>query len=252
MSRDTPDPYPPTAFRFSLRIDHIRCEEDPQSPTRENPPDFYWSPPISRSQFVKTYSTDWLTWDPDSCTIISPDPGAILPSVYKRCTMFWCRERHGYLVVPVDCTDTDLRAEPIRWRRLSFGSCANRPGTALVGYHKERYALHMPGPNHWFEDLLPDVYKPEECDGPTCTLAGDLSILVGLIAFSSPPAYAADAVGESFRPERDSTRFQPHGLPKSERHKTRGMVITIGFEPPFVTADDLKAWEDGDHGAIFS
>jgi hypothetical protein len=29
------------------------------------------------------------------------------------------------------------------------------------------------------------------------------------------------------------------------------MVITIGFQPP-VTADDLSAWENGDHGPIFS
>jgi hypothetical protein len=138
--------------------------------------------------------------------------------------MFWCRERHGYLVVPADCTDTDLRSETYSWRRLSFGSCAESPDTALVGYQKERYALHMPGPDHWFEDLLADVYKPEESDGPTCTLAGNLSILVGLIAFSSAPAYAVDAVRQSFRPNPYSTTFRPPTVLKSESKCLPGTV----------------------------
>ncbi|ETI24165.1 hypothetical protein G647_03534 [Cladophialophora carrionii CBS 160.54] len=110
----------------------------------------------------------------------------------------------------------------------------------------------MPGPDHWFEDLLPDVYIPEDCEPATCTLAGNLSIIVGLLAFSSTPAHAVEAVRRSFRPDLSSTIFQSHDLPKTERHKTRGMVITIGFDPFVVSREALKAWEDGEYGGIFT
>ncbi|EXJ60979.1 hypothetical protein A1O7_05132 [Cladophialophora yegresii CBS 114405] len=262
MSADAPALWPPVALPFSLRIDHIRCREDPQSPSQESPSDFYWSPPMSTSEFVKIDSSDWWTWDPGRwpqlyrypqfCKTDTTGPGSELPTDYRSCTMFWSSERHGYIVVPVDCTGTNLGAEPYPWKRLSFGICASDPATALVGYQKERYRLHMPGPNHWFEGLLPDVCKPEDCEGARCTLTGDLSIVVGLLAFSSTPDHAVEAVHKSFRPILTSTKFQSHDLPEPERHKTRGMVITIGFDPLRVTTDGLKAWENGEYGGIFS
>ncbi|EXJ91682.1 hypothetical protein A1O3_00232 [Capronia epimyces CBS 606.96] len=247
---------------FFLRIRNIEHTQDPQIPPPERGPDFYWAPPESRNQFRLKDTTSWWIWDPEEypraynlqrLRPATPEENERRVTL-RSCTMFWGPDRHGYLIVPVDCLKIELSSTTLPWRRLSFGR-TRKPETAqvaLAGYHMERYHLHIPGPEHWFEQLLPVVCEPPSLAPRTCTLAGDLSVLVGLIAFSADPSTAIRAVDQSFRPNPASTRFHPNQLPKYPQNLFRGMIIEIGYDPFVVTEAELRQWEDGRWGEIFS
>ncbi|OAL25638.1 hypothetical protein AYO22_04627 [Fonsecaea multimorphosa] len=164
-----------------------------------------------------------------------------------------------------DCTGPALwtfRAED--WRRLSFGrhEADGDSNLAVLGHHMDDYRLHLQGPGSWFEQLLPDVCQAQVDSQPTCRLAGYLSILVGLLAFGVKPDDDYKAIIRSFRPDMFSTRFRPHQLQQNPKcyssaaepvgHKKRSMVIEIGFDPEWTSADQLSAWERGDYGEMFS
>jgi len=46
--------------------------------------------------------------------------------------------------------------------------------------------------------------------------------------------------------------FKQNPLPKSLPDRKRFMVVDIGYDPSKVSAEDLRAWEDGEKGEIFS
>lgn len=215
----------PFSRPFFLRLKYVRYEEDPNTPTPAQGPDFYWLP-SSSGRFINEGSSGWWIWDPGQGEAAQRFLHLRRPTEeenqrrapYRSCTMLWTPDRHGYLHLPADCTTTNVSSLSNTWRRLSFGRSQHpdRARIAFIGYSLEDYKLHIPGPNRWFEQLLPDVCQAQNTVARRCTLAGDLSILVGLVAFSSVPQYALYAVDQSFRPDLGSTQFTPNQLPKAE------------------------------------
>ncbi|KIW99356.1 uncharacterized protein Z518_11344 [Rhinocladiella mackenziei CBS 650.93] len=257
----------PFSQPFFFRIEHIRHIDDPNIPPPADGPNFYWSPPQDRQHFRREQTSGWYIWDPrpfqyhpDNFQYVrrATEEEELCREAYRSCTMFWCPDRHGYLIVPIDCTTTHLSSTPHLWRRLSFGynEGLGRDDLAVIGYHMGDYKLHLPGPDEWFEQLLPDVCMAEqtaqETEGRRCRLAGDLSILIGLIAFSALPDLDARAVDQSFRPDLTSTVFQQNTLLNSPKCKIRGMVVEIGYDRSHLNPALLRRWERGEFGEIFS
>ncbi|EXJ69791.1 uncharacterized protein A1O5_06862 [Cladophialophora psammophila CBS 110553] len=209
----------PFARPFFFRITHVRYKEHPNQPPRLVPPDFFWQP-NSSGKFVAEASSGLWIWDPGAAEPLNPllrvrrptTAEAARYTTLKSTTLIWDPERHNYIIAPIDCTTKVM--EPL-WRRLSFSGPKRR--IEVIGFSREGYCLHAMGPEHWFEQLLPDTCQAQT-NSETCSmLAGDLSILVGLIAFSARPDLDVQAIDQSFRSNLRSTCFQPNTLPKSPR-----------------------------------
>jgi hypothetical protein len=277
---------PPFSLRFLFRISPLQHTHDPQHAERSTD-NGYWLPSERSQDFRKTSTSGWLVWDPGATG--SSQHGHLRPAtahevqdtrLHKAYSMFWDPERGGYVLVPFDCSAMNVAQATHDWRRLSFGRVP-RPGAehfAIAGYFMERYTLPVAGPPAWFEQLLPRVYQPPGAatQGRPCALAGDLAILIGLLAFSTKPDHVLSAIAHSFRPNRQSTTFRQHQLappdskwsPRSHSQieptstpshclpltlsltetRRRGMVIEIRTASP----DHLRAWETGAYGAIFT
>ncbi len=220
---------PPFASPFALRIKHVLYEDEHQrTPSPPEGPDFFWRPSAS-SRFVihPQHPDDWWIWDPGSHTphyhlqrlrpFTADEFSEYRP--YKSCTMVWAPERQHYLHIPIDCTVPDQSINAHVWRRLSFGydEHPNRAHIAVVGHHRTDYWLRFPAPRSWFPQLLPSAYQSQEDTTLRCGLAGDLSILVALIAFSTTPEGLPGALDQSFRRDLSSTVFQPHTRPQGPR-----------------------------------
>lgn len=210
----------PFSQRFLLRISPLQHTNGPQHAARST--DGYWLPSERRQDFTKSTS-HWWVWDPGATG--SPHYEHLRHATaqevqdahpHKSCSMFWDPERGGYVLVPFDCSAMSVAQAMHDWRRLSFGR-VQRPGAehiAIAGYFMEGYTLPLAGPSSWFEQLLPRVCQsPNMAQGRPCALAGDLAILIGLLAFSAKPEHVMHAIDRSFRPDRMSTNFRPHQLP---------------------------------------
>lgn len=279
----------PIALPFFLRIESIEYVENPRQPKASNGPDFYEMPPASKEQFIRTSPEDWLVWQPGEANSSYLRPSTPVEDanreIYSCCSIFWSPERHAYQLVPIDCSREDLSSTSYHWRRLSFGQYGD--DIAVIGYSMSNYQLHKPGPTHWFEDLLPVVCKPKGMDSGDCKLAGDLSVLIALVAFSAAPAHMYDAVNLSFRPNLRFTTFRSNDLPGWESeycaspegqilsflflsksahtlriiwltktpilgNQIRGMVVTIGYDRRTMDKEFFRRWQSGELGEIFS
>lgn len=205
----------PTALPFFFRITAVRYQEkDPETAPYCPPPNFlFW--PSDEGILSSPQSSGWWKWDPGQGNYPSPflqphsheDPPNFKP--YKRCTLMWIPERQSYSVKLIDFTALEELPEP-SWQPLHFGHVENRREIALVGPLRGEKWLQLPGPNRWFEGgLLSDAYQCQEIQPGECKLAGDLSILLGLVAFSHCPGAELSAIQQSFRPDLHSTAFVP-------------------------------------------
>ncbi|OQV03201.1 hypothetical protein CLAIMM_08276 [Cladophialophora immunda] len=246
----------PFALPFIFRIRHVGIVIDPERPPFYPGPEFFWQP-SEADKFVEESSSGHWIWDPRT---IQTDSGfdRIRPATaqelarhqkYKSASLIWDPERHNFIVASIDCT---AESESLPWRRPSFVPSEDRTShVEFIGFHGQ-YQLYSVGPRDWFEQLLPITCQAQIDGQPHCMLAGDLSLLVGLLAFSTVPKLGIHAINESFRRNLESTRFVPHSLPPSPKHHKRVMVVEIGYDPTSVSAHELKAWEKGEYGEIFS
>lgn len=227
---------------FSLRVSLVIHNDDPLECA--DLPLGLWLPPRRRSCYSRLDSTGWYVWDPGLYGAPrmhpSPAPGMLrlrhLESgerlrlrLYRAATMFWDPYAHNYVHIPLDCTTTDVddTESGAAWRRPGFGICQAPGGDdiAVIGHSEEHKQLHLPGPDAWFEKLLPiTLQPPDDAQSPIgrryCRLAGDLDILIGLIAFSTTFEHSASAIDCLFRPEATTTTFNPlrsSGLPDDDR-----------------------------------
>ncbi|KAJ9610099.1 uncharacterized protein PV06_01818 [Exophiala oligosperma] len=251
---------------FLFCVSELTIDYKPNRAPRSTPGDRYWVPPADRGDFRKQQS-QWYAWNPRRQQTSRDFRHIHLATAQdgrdngqtKTCSIFWDPERHGYVLVPFDCT---MRSdhEITDWRRLSFRSERTHPQRhiALAGYEMADFKLPFVGPQAWFDrsQLLSAVYRGEGSGGNNtgqqanrqCGLAGNLAVLIALLAFSTTPGQAHVAVDRSFRPNIASTTFQPHNRPVSHRNTKRGMVVEIRV-PDLAT---LRQWENGRHGPIFT
>src|SRR4051812_44471552 len=125
--------------------------------------------------------------------------------------MFCCEDRQAFLQVPYDCSKIDVSdaqkdGVPLKWELISF---QQNLWLSLLGYRFERITLSACGSSAWMPELLPERYGGYSNDGEPGQLAGDLSIIVGLVAFSAPPDKMLEMTQKSFWAA--GLRWTPHG-----------------------------------------
>ena len=206
---------------FYVHLKHVRYEEHPQVAATHSPPEFYWQPSPAGS-FHTQDASGWWKWDPGTRWFVNglefmrpAEAGEMMGSRrYKSSTMIWAPERQSYIHIPIDCTTTNPTSEAHTWQRLSFRRVEHsEEGTiALIGHQRETKSLPVQGQPYWFQALLPDAYQCQVDNGERCGLAGELSILAGLVAFSAVPQLAIQALNRSFRPNTRTATWTPHDL----------------------------------------
>ncbi|KIW18721.1 hypothetical protein PV08_03010 [Exophiala spinifera] len=251
---------PPFFQPFLFCVSEVTIHNNPQRAGRSTPNDRYWVPPADKEEFSKQQPPQWRVWNPGQRQSLHgfrhlhrPTTETIRDFRHTRtCSVFWDPERHGYVLVPYDCTRiSDCETSPFNWRRLSFGQNNTHPDRriALVGYEMTSHNLPFAGPQSWFDQLLSDVYRGQGAgNGHNCGLAGNLAVLIALIAFSANRGDAYAAVDQSFRPDISSTTLRPHGHPVSHRNLRRGIIVEIRVQDETV----LRNWEMGMYGPIFT
>lgn len=203
-----------TAFPFLFRVTQIGFERDPRTP--ELGRDGYSQPPLRSSCYEGQESTGWYVWDPGQQTEVpykhlrlASDKELRNRKPLRTGTMLWDRARQSYLYWPENCLEEDLKTSAIPYRRLGFTTCAlpGRGNLVLVAHHGGGFKLPLLAPERFWERLLPGACKSNETTPPLCTLAGDLAVLIGLIAFSTTPDKILQAISTTFRPNLNSTQY---------------------------------------------
>jgi hypothetical protein len=246
----------PFAKPFLVKIEHLEYVEsaDHTKPRPSFPPDFLWRP--SQDDRYATRSSESWRCDLDVSSSLSyyrpvrfqPAPDFNHYEPYKSCTMIWDTEWQQYLHLPIDCTQQARLPPSEDWLRLSFGHHPARQHIALVGSRRESHQLHQRGPSYWFPDLLPHAYQSPLIGAEPCGLAGNLSILLGLVAFSAAPEQVGAALNESFRPAYWSTVFNRHGYSiwpgesSAPVAGTREVEITCANAPSYVQDNRDDVW----------
>ncbi|KAK5058824.1 hypothetical protein LTR84_011088 [Exophiala bonariae] len=258
---------------FFLQVSGVEHTND-QSKSWDKPMGV-WLPPRRKNYYNKLNSTGWYVWDPGLVYNYSGMQSLLEPGLnrlrrlnpneqqrfrpYRAATMFWDPYAHNYVHVPLDCTEEDVDGSEsgFDWRRPGFSVCQAEGGhdIAVIGHSEEHQQLHLPGPGRWFEKLLPiTLQPPEEPQSRQCKLAGDLDILIGLIAFSTTFEYAPQAIDCLFRPDLRTADFNPawsNGLPADNRRRRKGLLIEIGYDYQRTNSDELREWERGLYGELF-
>jgi hypothetical protein len=208
-------------FRFSIKS--IEPDYEVQAPRFARPPYPLWLPPNVKAAFTVSDDTGWCQWYNGTVNEIRRSQDADVRP-YSTTSMFWCHDRRAFLQVPYDCTEKNVRdasyhGVPLDWERLSFQhKTTNGHHFSLVGYQMEHRQLGRRGSPFWVPRLLPEVYQ---YTGPAdeqdfCQLAGDLSIIMGLVAFSTSPQTIIQNIGSFLRkqpwgPEESSADPQGRG-----------------------------------------
>ena len=175
----------------------------------------------------------FFPWRPGTVSLYSPrQHGNVQP--YKCASLFWNRDSHSYLLLPFDCTrrsteppsqsdsessptETSSRADtanvsgqtphtteqaPISWQRLKFRRDQREAALSFVGYSEEYQRLGAPVDERWIRFLLPatNFADPDPSQTRKAQLGGELTIVLGLIAFCTDKRKSIKAIQDSFFP----------------------------------------------------
>jgi hypothetical protein len=188
-----------------LIFKHIRATRDGP----RNVPNQCWIPPVMSADFNVGNSESYY-WYPGSSTVVSAPQISGMP-IYKESSMFWCSECQGYIQVPYDCTKNNVQAKVKEhhyndWRPLSFEHVEKDDGQYIdrAGHHADgcmHNTLGAPMPRHWATLLPPknNLHGQSHVTGYS-KLAGNLSVLFGLMAFSVPDRPIGETIQQHFRP----------------------------------------------------
>lgn len=208
-------------LQFLFKIDTIAPNYEEQKENRVA--DNNWTPPTIPRAIRTRNTTPWLRWTASGISNAGPNIGNIDHDI---CSLFYNSESSQFLAVPFDCrieSVDDTREDGLGWRRLMF-----RHGTILfdgiprplstIRLHEESHVLASRTTPYWMPQLLPTNFKRNDyplCNGmerDTC-LAGNLSLMMALAAFSAPPNRMVETIQASFRPPY----WYPHQFSEDSR-----------------------------------
>lgn len=187
----------------------------------------HWYPPFKKAAFEVDlslwYSNLWIRWEQGNIQLLGPGIDLLSGGAQIRCcSMFFDFERNFYVVAPYNCLATDVDQDDdyniynMPWRRINFehketslpSGGRGRPLSCLAFAPATRFHLHSAPHPAWIPQLLPDTYRSESPGSTFRTgLAGELTILLGLAAFSCEPIKVIDTIRDSLR----LPVWQPHG-----------------------------------------
>lgn len=198
---------------------------------------------------------------------------------YRTISMYYC-DGH-FFVLPYDATqyqggrsradatqstskepeveevDGDPKFDTIDWEILRFRWLAEGFITEafLDGVYSQ---LNTQRPDQkWVNKLLPQAYRAEHArrteDSLYGGLRGDLSIMLGLLAFSAYDGATADVMQQCVRPLGGQSMGWrcPNSHDEEGWVNRRGFVVHVWSWPPHSTDNDLRALEQGDYGLIW-
>jgi hypothetical protein len=227
----------PESFCFSLKW--IGPNYAHETRRVSDPPDSLWIPPSKRKAITLISNSNWYYWHNG---IVREMPEARWNHIqtYRTSSMFWGHDRQAFLASPCDCTETDINTQlggnndiPLHWRKLSFdNNITNHQCLSLIGYNYNRDQLGATGSPAWMPQLLPEVYQYQGTaqSHRTCQLAGDLSLLLGLAAFSTPPQTTIEEIGALLRMTNTGTEWAGHDKPtgsKTEYYYSTIKALTL-------------------------
>ena len=144
-----------------------------------------------------------------------------------------------YVGAKSERTSTDQQQSPSgqpkreTWRRLRFSHHYPRSGQATISiarYDGSNTELGGRLPRRWNSTLISPTHRPVSYCATDCQLAGDLSILLGLIAFCHSDRNAAIAtINNWFPPSRDRTQWSG---PASAETETRMQRMETKYVSP--------------------
>ncbi|QKX61173.1 uncharacterized protein TRUGW13939_08320 [Talaromyces rugulosus] len=218
----------------------------------------HWYPPFKNYHFRRdtTNSTGWHRWTQQG---ITPFNAPTDPPGTKSSSIFFDCGRNYFLLVEEDCLTTDFNEmiefdEP--WKRLQFvykPPRPDRPEMSLVKVFPAdgEFMLHARGAPTWMPELIPYTYDGTE-RSRRANVAGELSVLLGLVAFTCEPKRHAllSTMVNNFRPPR----WIPNNIAplapckRSDVSRERGYVVKVAP----CSGVDLEAYEDGHYGPLLA
>lgn len=220
MDTSGPPPLtPPECFYFCMKS--IKPDYTIQPRRVSGPPYSLWMPPDEKA-FELVSHPKWYFW----CRgVVSEASSDVVHKIktHRTTSMFWVHGCQAFLHIPVDCTEVAVKVAmggpekdmPLHWEKITFYHVEyQNKCLSVVGYRYEKEELGAKGSPDWMPQLLPLVYEPH---GPTqytesSQLAGDLSVLLSLAAFSTPPTTEVQTIGELLRRTDEGTVWGGDGL----------------------------------------
>jgi hypothetical protein len=221
-------------YRLPFYIRYKRIDPDPQlagaRPSYRST--FLKTPPIKKEEFLTRAFSDIYAWNPGTLQLVSPQDRPYL-RLHKTSSVYWCPSQQTYLAVDYDCTAVSVKDRAKKdalddWARLTFehksigGQCVS-----VLGHRCTSEQLAAEAPITWKTELIPDAHRRESSPGPPGTygpslLAGDLSLLLGLAAASSPED-PKQTIQRCFRPHKHLRQWVRHNKSKtaSKSHNIR-------------------------------
>ena len=211
---------PPICFCFSIKS--ITPNFEVEQPRYTPPNASLWVPPANYEAFDVFDDTGWYFWrGGEILRVPQAQQGQV--QLHRITSMFWCPDRQAFQQVPFDCTEVSvgeapdgvLNGMPLDWDKLTFHARRLTTNTciSILGYHYEKNTLEALRTPSWVPSLLPEVYRhsPPSHQAGHNLLAGDLSIILGLTAFSTTRDNMLATIGNSFRMAEAGTRWTSQG-----------------------------------------
>src|SRR3984957_5196057 len=220
----------PVSFFYSIKS--IK-PDDAVKPQITSPPHSLWLLPDQMNAFTVLERGDWYRWSPGKVRGVPPNERSTI-RVLSTVSLIWCPDRQAFLQVPYDCTERNVAGAcnkdgvPLEWEGLSFHHKTNTEGhcISMLGYQYERNQLAARSSKTWMPQLLPQRYQcAENPEHPgTCHLAGELSILVGLAAFSTTQIWMHWVIENCFH-NGPIPAWTPHDKPEGSKSPTQTIRI---------------------------
>ncbi|KAL7954384.1 hypothetical protein V8C34DRAFT_21880 [Trichoderma compactum] len=201
-----------------------------------------------------------LMYNPDGSPVYTEDETPKFATVYKQLSVFSCGPFLPIVVVNGDPLAADPSSlESLSRTPLQFHHPRDQEGISHA-VHPESMMQYGLGPRKyvaganpsWMPSLVPAIYNNPYNPGPSNGLAGELPIILGLMAFSESTTLEG-AVDRTFLGHRGKWRDgqwhhteAPRGYALSSEADPRGFLITVLFDPEnpdYSNEDSLSAME---------
>jgi hypothetical protein len=176
----------------------------PASKKEDNHSCHYWFPPNKKKYFKKTKG-GLYRWKMGNSTKITNDIPLHKLERHSVVSVFFQERQDNFLVTEIDCTLEDVEGADVGWCQIRFHH--HEGGLSEAGAAASYDGLGAPAlGSSWMPQVLPEVYNyhmkdPKIHKEPVRTggLCGNLSILIGIAAFSAPVDKAEEAIMHSFK-----------------------------------------------------
>lgn len=218
----------PAFPEFWLRIRQVKASNNNLHANSRGEPYINWLPPECPAGFEVTPNTWHIVSPALPGTATEPSQSRIsnqyvhdLPSNVQHhdtTSMFFSTEVDSWYEVPYDCTIKHVREEKDynRWNRISFTTFQEYSAIHLwmVGHAHELKQIDSSVniTDSWERLLHPANFwngVQRRNEPPTCRLAGKLSIILGLIAFTTSLEDMFRTIEGSFRPNNTAEYIPP-------------------------------------------